>query len=58
MDIYFIEYITMKNLDYVNIHKVNPLYFTFGEVDGYIKEKNGRKHLIFASTDKKKEVLK
>ena len=47
----------MKNLDYVNIHKVNPLYFTIGEVDGYIEENNGRKHLVFASTDKNEEVL-
>ena len=57
MDIYFIGYIIMKNLDYVNIHRVNPLYFTIGEVDGYIEENNRRRHLIFASTDKNKEVL-
>ena len=28
------------------------------EVDGYIKEKNGNKYLIFNSADKNKEVLK
>ena len=47
----------MKYFDYVNIHSVNPLYFIIGEVDGYIEEKNGNKYLIFASTNKNKEVL-
>ena len=47
----------MKNFDYVNIHSVNPLYLIIGEADGSIKEKNGNKYLVFASTDKNKEVL-
>ena len=33
------------------------MYFITGEVDGYIEEKNRNKYLIFASTDKNKEVL-
>ena len=33
------------------------MYFIIGEVDGYIEENNGNKYLIFASKDKKKEVL-
>ena len=28
-----------------------------GEVDGYIEEKRGNKYLVFASTDKNKELL-
>ena len=37
VDIYYIGYITIKNIsDYQNIHSVNPLCFTIGEVDGYI----------------------
>ena len=49
----------MKNLDYdqVNIHRVDPLYLILHEKDGYIEEINGYKYLIFASTDKSKEVL-
>ena len=48
----------MKNVaDYESIHSVNPLYFVFGEVEGYIEEKNANKHLILASTDNNKEVL-
>ena len=27
------------------------------EVDGYTEEQNGNKHLVFASTDRDKEVL-
>ena len=57
IDIYYIGYITMKNSKYVNIHSVNPLYLTIGEINGSIEEKNGNKYLTFASTDKNKEVL-
>ena len=39
------------------IQSGNPLYLIIGEVDGYIEESNGDKHLIFASTNKSKEVL-
>ena len=38
IDIYYIGYITMKDLDYVNIHSVNPLYFIIGGADGYMKK--------------------
>ena len=37
MDICYIGYITMKDLDYINIHSVNPLYLIFDKVDGYIE---------------------
>ena len=39
IDIYYIRYITMKYSKYVNIHSINPLYLTIGEVDGSIEEK-------------------
>ena len=60
--IYHIEYITMKSIDHVNIDSANSLYLIFNNVDGYIKcnfikESNEDKYLIFASTDKNKEVL-
>ena len=57
IDIYYIGYITMKNLEYVNIHSANPLYLIFDKVDGYIEESNGNKYLIFASASKNKDVL-
>ena len=57
IDIYHIEYITIKEIDYVNIHSVNPLYSIVGKAYGYIEESNGNKYLIFGSTDRNKEVL-
>ena len=56
--IYNIRYITAKSLDHVNIDEENPLYLVFNNIDGYIEESNEDKYLIFASTDKNKEVLK
>ena len=57
IDTYYIGYITIKYFDYVRINNANPLYLIIGKADGYIEEKNGNKYLIFASTDKNKEVL-
>ena len=56
--IYSIRYITMKSLDHVNIVSANSIHLVFNNVDGYIEESNGNKYLIFASTDKNKEILK
>ena len=44
--IYYSVYIKMKDFDYINIRNVRPLYFIFGEVDGYAEEKNGNRYLI------------
>ena len=56
IDIYYIGYIAIKSIsDYNNINSVNPLHLVIVEADGYIEEKN--KYLIFASTDKSKELL-
>ena len=58
IDVYYIGYITMKSIsDYESIHSVNRLYFVVGKVDGYIEGSNETKYLVFASTDKNKEVL-
>ena len=48
----------MKDSCYVKIKSVSPLYLIISKVDGYIKEKNRNKYLIFNSTDKNKEVFK
>ena len=66
--IYHIEYITRKSLDNEKIDSANSLYLIFNNVDGNIEcnatecssteEINEDKYLIFASTDKSKEVLK
>ena len=66
--IYDIEYITIQSLDNGNIDSASSLYLIFNNVDGYnecnstecnsIEESDENKYLIFASTDKNKEVLK
>ena len=56
--IYSIRYITMKSLDHVNIDSANSIYLVFNNLDEYIEEINGNKYLIFASTDKNKEIWK
>ena len=57
--IYYIGYITIKKVDDCkNIYSVNPLYLLIDHASGYIEEKNGKKYLIFDSTDENKEFLK
>ena len=58
IDIYYFGYITVKDSDYVKINSINPLYLIISEVDGYIKEKNGSKYLVFDSANENNEVLK
>ena len=53
--IYYTRYVTVN--DDLNIHSVNLPYLIYNEVDGYIKEINGNKYLVFFSTDKNKEIL-
>ena len=48
----------MKDLDYVNIPSVNPLYFIIDKADGYIEENNGNKYFTLVSNEKNKETLK
>ena len=58
IDIYYIGYIIVKNSDYVKINSVNLLYLIINEINGYIKEKNGSKYLVFESTNENDEVFK
>ena len=56
--IYYIGYITIKNLSYAKINSVNPLYFIINKADGYIKKSNRNKYLNLVSTNKNKEVYR
>ena len=57
--IYYTGYITIKKIDdYKSIYSVNPLYLQVNHANEHILEKNGKKYLIFDSTDENKEVLK
>ena len=52
--IYCIGNITIKNLSYVKINSVNPLYIIIDKVDGYIEESNGDKNLTIFLTKRQK----
>ena len=54
----FIAFIITKDLDYINIHSVNPLYFIIDKADGYIEVSNGNKYLTLVSTNKNKDILR
>ena len=56
--IYYIGYVTDKNLSYKKINSVNPLYLTINKVNGYIEESNENKYLTLVSTDESKDTLK
>ena len=58
IDNFYIEYFTKKDFYYVKINSVNHLYLIIDKVDIYIEESNKNKYLIFASTDKNKELLR
>ena len=49
---------TIKNLEYVKINCVNPSYFIFGKVNGYLEEINGNKHLPLFPINEGKELMK
>ena len=46
----------IKNLKYVKINCVNPLYFIIDKINGYIEENNGDKYLTLVPTDERKKV--
>ena len=41
----YIRYVTIKDLKYVKINSVNPLYLIFSKGNGYFEEINGNKYL-------------
>lgn len=47
----------VKNLTYAKANSLNPLYLIIGEVNGYIEESNGNKHLMLVLTDENKDIL-
>ena len=43
---------------YGNLIYDSPLYLIFNDVDAYFLSANEQKYLVFASTDKNKDILK
>ena len=62
LNIYYIKYIPTKIPNHVRIDRTDNdesyLYSFLYDVDGYIKESDGIKYLVFTSTDKNKEAFK
>ena len=54
---FYIEYVTIKDLKYVNINSVNLLYFIFSKVNGYFEELNGNKYLTLVPANESKEKI-
>ena len=51
--IYSIGYVRIKDLEYVKINSVNPLYLIFSKVNGHFEEINENKFLTLVPTNEK-----
>ena len=56
--IYYIGYVTIKDLKSLKINSVNPLYLIFTKVNGYFEEINKNKYLTLVATNESKEIIK
>ena len=56
--IYYIGYVTIKDLKYIKINRLNPLYLIFNEVNGYFQKTNGNKYLTLVLINESKEKIK
>ena len=56
--IYHVGYVTVKDLSYAAINRVNRLYLIVNKIDGCIEESNGNKYLTLVPTGKSKDALK
>ena len=60
--IYYVEYLTIKDSEYVKINSVNPLYLIFINVNGQFEEIDGNKYLTLVpangSQEKKWKIMK
>ena len=51
-------YHNKKHDDYESISSINPLYLIIAKADGYMKESNWNKYLVFTSTNGIKNISK
>ena len=56
--IYCIGYVTIKDLKYVIINSVNPLYLIFSRGNGYFEEINKNEYLTLVYTNESKKIIK
>ena len=55
---YYIEYVTIKDLSYLNINSVNPSYLIIYKINGYIEKSIGKKYWTLVPADESKGTLK
>ena len=48
---------TIKDLQYIKINLVNPLYLNFNKVNGHFEEINGNKYLTLVPANESKEIF-
>ena len=53
--IYYVEYLTIKDSEYVKINSVNPLYLIFINVNGQFEEIDGNKYLTLVPANESQE---
>ena len=49
--IYYIRYVTVKNVSYITINNVNPLDLIINKTSGHIEESDGKKYVTLVPTD-------
>ena len=55
--IYYIAYVTTKNLKYVKISSVKPSHLMLNKMNGYFKETDGNMYLTLIPTNESKEKM-
>ena len=50
-------HVVIKDLKYLEINSVNPLYLVLGKVNGCFEERDGNKYLTLVSTNGSKEKI-
>ena len=45
--IYYIGYVNVKNLSYIKVISVSPLYLIINKINGYIEKSNGNKYASY-----------
>ena len=49
---------TVKNLSYIKINRVNHIYLIISKINGYIEESNKNKYLTLVTTEESVDTLK
>ena len=56
--IYYIRYLTVKDLSYTTINNVNPLHLIINRLNACIEESNGNRYLTLVPIDESKNTIK